>query len=143
MDMYGIFSEEEGEAPIPTVIDAEEPDTSKPRPRPQTITDSAYNSFWQYRREAKGPQGRKFEIDVPTVANPHEPIKFRDPAFTEGKKLTLTHFGKPRVGEGNDMTPNPEKLLQLGNEIEELTQKMSKLGDTSTDRKEKMKISGK
>ena len=83
MDMYVIFSEEEGEAPIPTVIDAEEPETSKPRPRPQTITDSAYNSFWQYRREAKGPQGRKFEIDVPTVANPHEPIKFRDPAFTE------------------------------------------------------------
>ena len=41
------------------------------------------------------------------------------------------------------MTPNPEKLLQLGNEIKELTQKMSKLGDTSTDRKEKMKISGK
>ena len=57
--------------------------------------------------------------------------------------MTLTHFGKPRVGEGNDMTPKPEKLLQLGNEIDELTQKMSKLGDTSTDRKEKMKISGK
>ena len=132
---YVIFSEEEGEAPIPTVIDAEEPETSKSRPCQKTITDSAYNSFWQYRREPKGPRGLKFEIEVLTVVNPHEPIKFRDPAFTEGKKLTLTHFGKPRVGEG--------KLLQLGNEIDELIQKMSKLGDTSTDRKEKMKISGK
>lgn len=152
-NFYFIFllaetDEEEAEAQIPTVIDSDDDDEGDerrkgPLKRPQTIVDSSYNSFWQYRKEPKGPQGRTFDISVPVVDNPHEPIKFRDPAFSGGEQLALTHFGKPRVGEGNDMTPNPEKLLHLGNEIEELTQKMSSLGESSSDRKEKMKISSR
>lgn len=34
--------------------------------------------------------------------------------------LSLTHSGKARRGDGNDLTPNPRKLVNIGRELDKL-----------------------
>ena len=76
--------------------------------------------FWQYNTQAKGPKGKRLcktvEPDDPHVLN-----DFEDPVFDpEQNQMRYKHNGKARRGDGNDIAPNPSKLLSLGNELKKL-----------------------
>ena len=48
--------------------------------------------------------------------------------------MDISHFGNARIGEGNDITPYPDKLKDLGEKIDELTERMSNLTDSRAKR---------
>ena len=53
-------------------------------------------------------------------------------------RLTLPHpllvpIGKIRRGDGNDVTPNPEKLNRIGRELDRLNNAITMLNDTNND----------
>lgn len=84
-----------------------------------------------------------FEIDVTAPEDPHKPIVFSDPVFDKTQKNTTLAYANARVGEGNDITPKPKKLLQLGKDIQNINEKMAALGNSSVDKREKMKLSSR
>jgi len=58
--------------------------------------------------------------------DPHLHREFSDPVYQI--KLTQTHghtFNKLRKGDGNDVTPNPKKLYELGKQIRDLLKNSS------------------
>ncbi len=80
--------------------------------------------FWQYNIQSKGPKTKK----VLTLRNkdPHLHRDFFDPVF-QLQSLNRVNGGvavnKLRKGDGNDVTPNVEKLYNLGNQIRDFIQK--------------------
>lgn len=103
-----------------------------------------FNSFWKYKKLPKGPKAKQpFNIAVAPPKDPHKPLVFSDPVFDKAQKNTVGHLGKARVGEGNDITPNPGKLSQLGRDIRYINDRMSALSDSSFDKREKMKLSSR
>lgn len=76
--------------------------------------------FWQYNVQAKGPKTKR--ILYLKERDPHLYREFSDPVYqikltqTRGQALT-----KLRKGDGNDVTPNPMKLYQLGKQIRDLS----------------------
>ncbi len=79
--------------------------------------------FWQYNIQSKGPKTKK----VLTLRNkdPHLHRDFFDPVF-QLQSLNArggTAVNKLRKGDGNDVTPNAEKLYNLGNQIKDFIQK--------------------
>ena len=79
--------------------------------------------FWQYNVQSKGPKTRK----VLTLRNkdPHLHRDFFDPVF-QLQSLNArngTTLNKLRKGDGNDVTPNADKLYNLGNQIRDFIQK--------------------
>lgn len=79
--------------------------------------------FWQYNIQSKGPKTKK----VLTLRNkdPHLHRDFFDPVF-QLQSLNArggTAVNKLRKGDGNDVTPNAEKLYNLGNQIRDFIQK--------------------
>lgn len=76
--------------------------------------------FWQYNVQAKGPKTKR--ILYLKERDPHLFREFSDPVYqiklTQTKGQTLT---KLRKGDGNDVTPNPVKLYQLGKQIRNLS----------------------
>ncbi|CAF0725946.1 unnamed protein product [Rotaria sordida] len=86
-------------------------------------TPSQSNSaslFWQYNVQAKGPKTKR--ILYLKERDPHLFREFSDPVYQI--KLTQTKgqtFTKLRKGDGNDVTPNPMKLYQLGKQIRDLS----------------------
>ncbi|CAF0885751.1 unnamed protein product [Brachionus calyciflorus] len=79
--------------------------------------------FWQYNIQSKGPKTKK----VLTLRNkdPHLHRDFYDPVFQLQSLNTKSgaSLNKLRKGDGNDVTPNPEKLYNLGNQIKDFIQK--------------------
>jgi hypothetical protein len=79
--------------------------------------------FWQYNTQSKGPKTKK----VLTLRNkdPHLHRDFYDPVFQLQSLNAKAGSGlnKLRKGDGNDVTPNPEKLYNLGNQIRDFIQK--------------------
>jgi hypothetical protein len=90
--------------------------------------------------------------------DPHLYREFSDPVYQI--KLTQTHgqtLSKLRKGDGNDVTPNPMKLYQLGKQIRDLLKNTSSLyhgiyhhvehssnaNDTVEAKKEKNKLASK
>ncbi|CAF1317369.1 unnamed protein product [Adineta ricciae] len=76
--------------------------------------------FWQYNVQAKGPKTKR--ILYLKERDPHLCREFSDPVYQI--KLTQTkgqQFTKLRKGDGNDVTPNPMKLYQLGKQIRDLS----------------------
>ncbi|CAF4078799.1 unnamed protein product, partial [Rotaria magnacalcarata] len=76
--------------------------------------------FWQYNVQAKGPKTKR--ILYLKERDPHLYREFSDPVYQI--KLTQTKgqtFTKLRKGDGNDVTPNPTKLYQLGKQIRDLS----------------------
>ncbi|UJR37935.1 hypothetical protein I4U23_030620 [Adineta vaga] len=76
--------------------------------------------FWQYNVQAKGPKTKR--ILYLKERDPHLFREFSDPVYQI--KLTQTNgqqFTKLRKGDGNDVTPNPMKLYQLGKQIRDLS----------------------
>ena len=79
--------------------------------------------FWQYNTQSKGPKTKK----VLTLRNkdPHLHRDFYDPVFQLQSLNAKSGSGlnKLRKGDGNDVTPNPEKLYNLGNQIRDFIHK--------------------
>lgn len=104
--------------------------------------------FWQYNSQSKA------ENNPLCVSrdDPHVLTNITDPVFNEGCSGTsVRHPGKARRGDGNDLTPNPHKLYniglklkQLSQEIKELTQGASiSVGAKPKSRKEKNKLASR
>lgn len=54
--------------------------------------------------------------------DPHILTTFEDPVFDpELNQSQYKHNGKARKGDGNDITPNPNKLNNIGKELKKLT----------------------
>jgi hypothetical protein len=86
--------------------------------------------FWQYNTQSKGPKTRK----VLTLRNkdPHLHRDFYDPVYQLQSLNARSGAGlnKLRKGDGNDVTPNPEKLYNLGNQIRDFIQKSYQINNT-------------
>lgn len=70
--------------------------------------------------QSKGPKGPKLKLagksqDVHDVKGVGDPI-FSTDCPIDGVK----HSGKARRGDGNDLTPNPQKLHNIGRELDKL-----------------------
>lgn len=51
-----------------------------------------------------------------------------DPVFSSSYMIKgIKHAGKARRGDGNDLTPNPQKLYNIGLELEKLTSEIEGL----------------
>ena len=86
---------------------------------------NSMSPFWQYNLQAKGPKTKR--ILYLKERDPHLSREFSDPVYqiklsqTKGQSLT-----KLRKGDGNDVTPNPMKLYQLGKQIRDLSASVNK-----------------
>ncbi|CAF0827445.1 unnamed protein product [Adineta steineri] len=94
-------------------------DSKTTQPNPSYSNSSSL--FWQYNVQAKGPKTKR--ILYLKERDPHLFREFSDPVYQI--KLTQTQSGqtftKLRKGDGNDVTPNPVKLYQLGKQIRDLS----------------------
>lgn len=111
---------------------------------PKTGGSKKERYFWQYNVQAKGPKGQRLVIKT-QAEDPHVLNEVTDPVFSpncsvRGIKvvkvfcnfhfanglwtynfvLSLQHSGKARKGDGNDLTPNPKKLHNIGKELDKL-----------------------
>lgn len=76
--------------------------------------------FWQYNVQAKGPKGPRLSM-ARDSADPHVLHDVTDPVFSPECHLEgVKHAGKARRGDGNDLTPNPRKLYNIGMELKKL-----------------------
>uniref|UniRef100_A0A182UI27 BZIP domain-containing protein n=1 Tax=Anopheles melas TaxID=34690 RepID=A0A182UI27_9DIPT len=76
--------------------------------------------FWQYNVQAKGPKGQRLVIKT-QVEDPHVLNAVTDPVFSPNCSVRgIKHSGKARKGDGNDLTPNPRKLHNIGKELDKL-----------------------
>ena len=76
--------------------------------------------FWQYNVQAKGPKGQRL-IARARLEDPHVLNEATDPVFSPHCALRgIKHSGKARKGDGNDLTPNPRKLHNIGRELDKL-----------------------
>lgn len=124
---------------VPATIDCVEEEKSATKP--EVLLGNT--SFWKYRRTPKGPEGLTFEPQVVPPTDPTKPLEFRDPAFVKSTTTArLSHFGKARIGEGNDTTPDPEKLAKLGCRIKDLGQQIAAITEERHN-KEKVKLSSR
>lgn len=76
--------------------------------------------FWQYNVQSKGPKGARI---CPTdgTEDPFVLPEASDPVFSNDCQIEgVKHSGKARRGDGNDLTPNPRKLLMIGLELKKL-----------------------
>ncbi len=112
--------------------------------------------FWKYNVQSKGPKTKR--MLYLKERDPHLYREFSDPVYQI--KLTQTNgqtLSKLRKGDGNDVTPNPMKLYQLGKQIRDLLKNTSSLyqgiyhhvehtsnaNDTVEVKKEKNKLASK
>lgn len=103
-------------------------------------------SFWKYNDQQKGPRATKFQLNISSPESPGAVGAFADPVFdeTQAVKDIVRHSGKARRGEGNDTTPNPEKLYEIGCQLTSLTQQMSTLeGESAHVKREKNVLSSR
>lgn len=76
--------------------------------------------FWQYNVQAKGPKGQRLVMKA-KLEDPHVLGEVQDPVFSPDCSLRgIKHSGKARKGDGNDLTPNPRKLFNIGKELDNL-----------------------
>lgn len=77
--------------------------------------------FWQYNVQSKGPKGTRI-ASVEDTGDPHVLNEVSDPVFSPDCQVEgVKHSGKARRGDGNDLTPNPKKLLMIGLELKKLS----------------------
>lgn len=77
--------------------------------------------FWQYNVQSKGPKGTRI-ASVEENSDPHIFNEISDPVFSPDCQIEgVKHSGKARRGDGNDLTPNPKKLLMIGLELKKLS----------------------
>ena len=97
----------------------------KPTAKAMAFNSNVASPFWQYNVQAKGPKTKR--ILYLKERDPHLFREFSDPVYqiklTQTRGQTLT---KLRKGDGNDVTPNPMKLYQLGKQIRDLSALVNK-----------------
>lgn len=107
--------------------------------------------FWQYNVHSKGPKGRRI-LSSQQLSDPFHVQQTVDPVFsTSFQAESIKHRGKARRGDGNDLTPRPQKLLAIRSDLDGLTRLIGDLGTfdapTSPDqfnpRKEKNKLASR
>ncbi|XP_026475279.1 protein CREBRF homolog [Ctenocephalides felis] len=77
--------------------------------------------FWQYNVQAKGPKGQRLVLKT-KLEDPHVLNEVTDPVFSPHCSVRgIKHSGKARKGDGNDLTPNPRKLCNIGKELDKLS----------------------
>jgi hypothetical protein len=105
-------------------------DTDVADTKPSHLHSNSASLFWQYNVQAKGPKTKR--ILYLKERDPHLFREFSDPVYqiklTQTKGHTLT---KLRKGDGNDVTPNPVKLYQLGKQIRDLSSFAGKTNSTT------------
>lgn len=99
--------------------DSSDEDTEKEKgPRQQSSKKERY--FWQYNVQAKGPKGQRLVLKT-KLEDPHVLNEVTDPVFSPSCSVRgIKHSGKARKGDGNDLTPNPRKLHNIGKELDKL-----------------------
>lgn len=89
--------------------------------------------FWQYNIQSKGPKGKRVKFGM--EENPHKVQDFEDPVFDSSSAsqlgTTIRHGGKARKGDGNDVSPNPKKLVQIGSQIKKLNKQINSFAPLS------------
>ena len=107
--------------------------------------DVGENSFWSKNSTTKGPKSRmQFEVDVKDPGkNPHKPIVYQDPMYDKSQPTLVRHRGRARVGNGNDTTVDPAKLIKLGLDLENERKKMVSLSSSTKNRKERNRRSSR
>ena len=88
--------------------------------------------FWQYNVQSKGPKGPRFGTSSVSIGDeeedPHVFNEISDPVFSSDCQVEgVKHSGKARRGDGNDLTPNPKKLLMIGLELKKLSKTINDL----------------
>ncbi|XP_035891363.1 protein CREBRF homolog isoform X2 [Anopheles stephensi] len=97
--------------------DSDSEDTGKVS---SSASSKAKRYFWQYNVQAKGPKGQRLVIKT-QVEDPHVLNAVTDPVFSPHCSVRgIKHSGKARKGDGNDLTPNPRKLHNIGKELDKL-----------------------
>lgn len=83
--------------------------------------------FWQYNVQSKGPKGTRI-CSTDGAENPFVLPEASDPVFSNECQVEgVKHSGKARRGDGNDLTPNPRKLLMIGLELKKLSKIINEL----------------
>ncbi|KAK3874705.1 hypothetical protein Pcinc_020361 [Petrolisthes cinctipes] len=107
--------------------------------------------FWQYNVQAKGPKGQRVSINQ-QQRDPHSLTSVMDPVFSPLCSIQgIKHSGKARRGDGNDLTPNPRKLVSIGRELDKLNKTINDMTPVSElpfnirpkSRKEKNKLASR
>ncbi|KAJ8954825.1 hypothetical protein NQ318_023382 [Aromia moschata] len=107
--------------------------------------------FWQYNVQAKGPKGQRLVMKC-KLEDPHCLHEVTDPVFSPDCSVRgIKHSGKARKGDGNDLTPNPKKLYNIGKELDKLGRIINDMTPVSelpfnvrpTSRKEKNKLASR
>lgn len=98
-------------------------------PLDESLTEMAKKSkqyFWQYNVQAKGPKGTRLKLNIGDT-DPHHPSNFEDPVFDASSTslVGIRHGGKARKGDGNEVTPNPRKLFQIGKQLYKLNRQIN------------------
>lgn len=84
--------------------------------------------FWQYNVQSKGPKNTRIPSVASGTSDPHVLPEAKDPVFSpECRVEGVKHAGKARRGDGNDLTPNPKKLLMIGLELKKLSKTINDL----------------
>lgn len=98
--------------------------------------------FWQYNVQSKGPKGPRYATGASGNSHhsngsggytdeeedPHVFNEIADPVFAPDCQVEgVKHSGKARRGDGNDLTPNPKKLLMIGLELKKLSRVINDL----------------
>jgi hypothetical protein len=83
--------------------------------------------FWQYNVQSKGPKGTRI-CAADDAEDPFVLPEASDPVFSNECQVEgVKHSGKARRGDGNDLTPNPRKLLMIGLELKKLSKIINEL----------------
>ncbi|XP_055637651.1 protein CREBRF homolog isoform X2 [Toxorhynchites rutilus septentrionalis] len=111
-DQYKDYSSDED--------DSDTEDTTKASGSTSIGSSKSKRYFWQYNVQAKGPKGQRLVIKTQTE-DPHVLNEVTDPVFSPNCSVRgIKHSGKARKGDGNDLTPNPKKLHNIGKELDKL-----------------------
>uniref|UniRef100_A0A182VY21 BZIP domain-containing protein n=1 Tax=Anopheles minimus TaxID=112268 RepID=A0A182VY21_9DIPT len=108
--------------------DSDSEDTGKVS---SSASSKAKRYFWQYNVQAKGPKGQRLVIKT-QVEDPHVLNAVTDPVFSPHCSVRgIRHSGKARKGDGNDLTPNPRKLHNIGKELDKLGRTINEMKPVS------------
>ncbi|XP_060855665.1 protein CREBRF homolog [Metopolophium dirhodum] len=74
--------------------------------------------FWQYNANSKVPKGQRLVLKC-KLKDSHCLNEIIDPVFSPNCPIKgIKHSGKPRKGDGNNLTPNPKQLQLIGSELD-------------------------
>lgn len=95
-------------------------DSDNENERGYKLSSKRERFFWQYNVQAKGPKGQRLIMKT-KMEDPHVLNEITDPVFSPNCSVRgIKHSGKARKGDGNDLTPNPRKLYNIGKELDKL-----------------------